>query len=500
LIDNSRSIKQEMGRNDKKTSTGFRIGISIAMIIMMLGLAIFLNIFTTYAITNQMKILTDFNMPMVQEISHIDTIQQTQYQSLDNIIAYQKMYNIYDNKFLKSQFENGNNQFEYHIKKINELTDRFLDYGLDDDTNRHILAIITNLNEIKSIHSEYVQKTTQIFEFQYKDDVKKLDEINVSIGDSKNEWNKKTDMINDNIQKISDSLKTKADESKKKSVTLQTLIIISAGIVSLALGYFLNLINKDLVQEVIRKTKSLQKANKKLERSNVLKDDFINIASHELKSPLHPIYGFVELAQNGDIGKEEALEGISKQARQLEEVANRILDIGRIDNGILQLSYEKFNFTELLSDIVSSYRSNEKTKIEMSLENGIEVEADRVRIGQVIRNLINNSLKFTDDGTIHITAKHNLEKNSVEVAISDNGSGIHPDVLPNLFHKFATRGPKTESWKGNGLGLYLCRGIISAHRGHIFAYNNKEQGATLKFSIPVMKHLHSREVHQKIIN
>ena len=321
-----------------------------------------------------------------------------------------------------------------------------------------------------------------------------------SLETNQNQLNLKISILNGDIQNLTDTLETNADESKQKSVTLQAIIIISAGIISLVLGYFLNLINKDLVQEVIRKTKSLQKANRKLERINVLKDDFINIASHELKSPLHPIYGFVELAQNGDIGTEEALAGISKQARQLEEVANRILDIGRIDNGILQLSYEKFSLSDLLIEIVSSYRSNEKIKILTNIENRIEVEADRIRLGQVIRNLINNALKFTESGIIQVSIQHNLEKNMAEVTVSDSGSGIHPEILPNLFNKFATRGPKTESWKGNGLGLYLCRGIINAHGGRIFAYNNKESGATIKFIVPIMKHLNARELHQKIMN
>ena len=195
----------------------------------------------------------------------------------------------------------------------------------------------------------------------------------------------------------------------------------------------------------------------------------------------------------------EALEGISKQARQLEEVANRILDIGRIDNGILQLAYEKFDLNDLLSEIALSYRTNEKIEIKINLEKGIEVEADRVRISQVIRNLINNALKFTEKGIIQVTIQYNLEKNIVEVSISDSGAGIHPDILPNLFNKFATRGPKTESWKGNGLGLYLCRGIINAHGGHIVAYNNKESGATIKFTIPIMRYLNAKEL-QKVMN
>ncbi len=489
-----------MSMDNHKTSTSLRIGISIAMIIMMLGLAIFLNIFTTYAITNQMKVLSDLNIPITQGISHIYTIQQMQYQSFDDTTIYQKIDNSKNYEFSKSQFESYSNQFDYQIKKINELTNSYLNYGLDYDTNKELSSIIANLNEIESIHSQYVQKATQILESQSDDNLKDSVTMQTALETKQNQLNLKISMLDGGIQNLTDALENKADESKQKSVTLQAVIIISAGIISLALGYFLNLINKDLVQEVIRKTKSLQKANRKLERINVLKDDFINIASHELKSPLHPIYGFVELAQNGDIGMEEALAGISKQARQLEEVANRILDIGRIDNGILQLSYEKFNLSDLLLEIASSYRSNEKIKIETNVEKGIEVEADRVRVGQVIHNLINNALKFTEAGIIQVITQQDLEKNLIEVTISDSGSGIHPDILPKLFNKFATRGPKTESWKGNGLGLYLCRGIINAHGGHIFAYNNKESGATIKFTIPIMRHLNARELHQKILN
>lgn len=477
-----------------------RIGVSIAMIIIMLGLVIFLNIFTTYTITNQMKVLSDLNIPITQGISRIYTIQQMQYQSFDNTMSYHKIDNSENYKLSKNQFESYNYQFDDQIKKINELSKSFLNYSLDEDTSRYMSSVITNLNEIQFVHMQYVQKATQIFESQSRDNVKNISMMQKDLEINQNQLNLKISILDDDIQKLTSALEEKADQSKQKSATLQAVIVISAGIISLALGYFLNLIHKDLVQEVIRKTRSLQKANRKLERINILKDDFINIASHELKSPLHPIYGFVELAQNGDIGMREALEGISKQARQLEEVANRILDISRIDNGILQLAYEKFDLNDLLSEIVSSYRTNEKIEFKINLEKGDEIEADRVRISQVIRNLINNALKFTENGVIQVTTQYNLEKNVVEVSIRDSGSGIHPDILPNLFHKFATRGPKTESWKGNGLGLYLCRGIINSHGGHIVAYNNKDHGATIKFTIPIMRHLNVKELHQKIMN
>lgn len=468
----------------------------------MLGLALFLNAFTTYAITNQMKVLSDLNMPVGQGITRMYSIQQMQQNSFDDAMTYQKLSNQKNYETAKIQFESYSNEWNYEIKKIKDLTNTFLNYDLDEDTTKDLTIMNTNLSEIESIHLQYIQKVGQVFNAYDNNKANNPDTTITAIKSQQNQINLKTILLNDEVQKLTDSLNAGVEESKQKSFTLQMIIIASTGVMSLALGYFLNLINKDLVREVIKKTRSLQNANKKLERMNVLKDDFINIASHELKSPLHPIYGFVELARNGDIGSEEALAGISKQARQLEEVANRILDVSRIDNGILYLSYEKFSLSDLLIEISSSYRLNldEKITIETVLEKGIDIEADRVRIGQVIRNLINNALKFTEKGNIKIIMQSSIQKNFVEVTISDSGPGIHQDILPNLFNKFITKGPKSESWNGNGLGLYLSREIINAHGGHIFAYNNKDVGATFKFTIPIMKHLNTKELHQKIMN
>ncbi|MGI0065704.1 MAG: sensor histidine kinase, partial [Nitrosotalea sp.] len=448
---------------DHKTSTSLRIGISVAMIIMMLGLALALNAFTTYVITNQMKVLSDLNMPVSQGITQVYSIQQMQQHSIDDMITYQKISSKVNYEISKNQFESYNQEWNYEIKKIQDLTDTFLNYGLDNETTWNLSTLSTNLNEIESIHLQYVEKTSQIFD-TYKSHTNDLIAM-TGLETKQNQINLKIILLNDEVQKLTDSLNAGVEENKQKALTWQLIIITSAGIMSLALGYFLNLINRDLVREVIRKTRSLQKANRKLEKMNILKDDFINIASHELKSPLHPIYGFVELAQNGDIDADEALAGISKQARQLEEVANRILDISRIDNGSLYLSYEKFNLSDLIFEITSSPGLNldEKIKIETSLEKGINVEADRVRVGQVVRNLLNNALKFTEEGTIRVIVRHNLQKNLVEVTIRDCGPGIHQEILSKLFNKFITKGPKTESWKGNGLGLYLSREIINAH-------------------------------------
>ena len=491
-----------MNVNYQKPNTGFRIGISIAMVILMLGIVIALNVFTTHMITGQVKIMSDFNIPMTSGINQMYSIQQIQHFTFKDSLTYQKLSDIKNYELTKGEFYSYNNEFDYQIEKLKNLTKINIDEQLDENTNRYLNLLITNLKEIDSLHSESVQMASQIFHSYDNDKTKKQNFMVDTFENEQNQLSLKELLLNDEVQKFTTNSKSDVIDSEQRTLTLQIVIMISAGIISLALVYFLNQINKDLTREVIRKTRSLQRANKKLRRLDSLKDDFINIASHELKSPLNPIYGFVELAQNGDIEKDEAILGISKLVRQLEEVANRILDMSRIDKKRLQLSYEKFNFSELIMEIVTTYRINlnDKIKIETDIEKGIEVEADRIRISQVIRNLLNNALKFTSEGQILITTHYDKQRNSVDVNISDDGSGIHSDILPNLFNKFITKGPSMEPWQGNGLGLYLCRGIIDAHGGYISAHNNKTSGATIRFTIPIIRHENVKKVYQEIVN
>jgi signal transduction histidine kinase len=112
------------------------------------------------------------------------------------------------------------------------------------------------------------------------------------------------------------------------------------------------------------------------------------------------------------------------------------------------------------------------------------VEIDKVRIGQVLRNLLNNSIKFTPKGTISIDTHVYHDKNKIQVKISDTGLGIPEEILPNIFGKFVTKGIKNEQ-SGTGLGLFLCKGIIEAHNGMIIAKNNFDEGASFEFTIPI---------------
>lgn len=483
--------------SNQKPNTGFRIGVSVAMIIMMLGVVISLDVLTTYSITNTTKKITEINNPISKSLSDVSNMQTNQRTIMHSATMFYSTSDTSTYNMLKDQFYSYSDMSELQLQQIeNDFSES--SYTTPDP---QMNSWTSSINDIKNLNLEYNQIGQQIFN---SIEMKKSN-INQLVSTFDNNAIKIHVMESNLLEKIDKSTQeyeNYIDTSKEKALTLEITIMVTAGIISIASGYFVNQINRDLVNEVIRNTQSLQKAKEKLEKLNVLKDDFISMASHELKSPLNPIYGFVELAQNGDIGKEEALSGIAKQARQIEEVANKMLDIGRIDNNKLHLTVERFNLSNLILEITDSSRANLGSNIQIvaKMPKNLEVEADRIRIGQVIRNLVNNALKFTAEGTIIIDADANYAKNLVEVTVRDSGSGIHQDVLPNLFNKFVTSGPKQEKLGGTGLGLYLCKGIIESHGGTMSANNNEVKGATFGFKIPINRQIKTSNVSDNITN
>lgn len=477
----------------QKASNGFRIGASVGIIILMLGIAIALSISTTYTFSNQMRIVTDFNTPLEKTMIQMSDIQKNQETSSDDAIRSLQIKDMHGFQLSENEFLDYNNLMNNQIMQAKNIIKIGMDTLPQEYVGSQFNLTLTKMADIEELNTEYEQMASNIFQASDKIDNAKLDTLaeNLRI---KGEvlYAKQNDLLI-YTESSYQNIETAVDENKQKSLTLEIIIITAAGIISLTSGYFVNQINRDLAYEVIKKTKSLQKANEKLRRLNMLKDEFISEASHELKSPLNPIYGFVELAKCGDMDKEEALSGIAKQAHQIEEVANKMLDLGKIDNNRLQISIEKFNLNTLISDISEAARLsvNENVSIKTELQGNIEVEADKVRIGQVIRNILNNAIKFTHRGSILITSSLNND-NMVEVRVIDTGIGIHQEILPKIFNKFATKSHKRENLDGNGLGLYMCRGIIDAHDGNIKAYNNPDGGATILFSIPITHHKNNK--------
>ena len=247
-------------------------------------------------------------------------------------------------------------------------------------------------------------------------------------------------------------------------------------------------------ESLIESNKKLESAYKRLELHDKMQKDFINIAAHELRTPIQPILGLVQVLRsridkdnsNGKVRTEERylLDVVIRNARRLQRLAEDILDVTRIESQALILNKKRFNLKEIISNTVQDIKSqadSKKVKILFVSDSNIFVEADEERITQVISNLLSNAIKFTMEGTISILVK---QKDSyATVSIKDVGTGIDSEILPRLFTKFASK-----SFEGTGLGLFISKSIIEDHGGKMWAENNAEgKGATFSFSLPLIE-------------
>ena len=239
---------------------------------------------------------------------------------------------------------------------------------------------------------------------------------------------------------------------------------------------------------------------KKVKETEQMQKDFINIAAHELRTPIQPILGFVEILKNKakDENQKELLNIVSRNAKKLKQLTEDILQVSKIESQSLQLHKEYFNLSELVKNIIHDFKNqiNKENKhiIKLELksnEKEIIINADKSKVNQVIYNLLNNAVRFTikkgkykeatNNGKISITIES--KGNQVTVTVKDNGQGIDEEILPKLFTKFAT---KSETG-GTGLGLYISKSIVEQHGGRIWTEINRgiDKGAVFKFSLPV---------------
>jgi signal transduction histidine kinase len=221
-----------------------------------------------------------------------------------------------------------------------------------------------------------------------------------------------------------------------------------------------------------------------LKRTDSMQREFINIASHEMKTPTQAIMGFSEMLEQHPDRRVEMTEAIKRNAKRLHKLTNDILDVSRIESQNLRLNKEKVNINEKISNVVNDIknqiRNPDKQIVFLNLKEPLYVEADKIRLYQVIANLLSNAIKFTKEGTISIKAQLK-DNNEIAIIVKDPGAGIDNDVMPRLFTKFATR-----SDVGTGLGLYISKNIIEAHGGRMWAANNPDgKGATFGFSLPL---------------
>jgi two-component system, OmpR family, sensor histidine kinase VicK len=238
----------------------------------------------------------------------------------------------------------------------------------------------------------------------------------------------------------------------------------------------------------------------KIKRHDIMQKDFVNIAAHELRTPIQPILVLAESLRSKIIDKEgiKMADIINRNAHRLQQLSEDILDIARIETQTLKVNKSQFDVNDLIRKIAEDYGKRISNESDVTIEtdlinDNLYVQADKVRITQVINNLLNNAIKFTSAGTITVGTEINLQEkdqpekypynsNMATIYVEDSGRGIDSEIFPRLFEKFVTK-----SSDGTGLGLYISKNIIAAHGGKIWAKNNPngKKGATFAFNIPL---------------
>jgi signal transduction histidine kinase len=288
--------------------------------------------------------------------------------------------------------------------------------------------------------------------------------------------------------------------------TFSTIVVITSACIAVFISFIVLSWNRRLDNAIRSRTGQLKEinnslgetnrrlavANRQLKIHDKMQKEFINVAAHELRTPIMPILGEAEYIERQFMASKplvavdnEQVESIMRNARRLVRLASDILDVTRIESKSLRLNKEPFDLDlvihSVLEDTKNALRVDERGSNQVQLQynsiGAILAYADKGRIYQVIYNLLANSVKFTQEGYIRLA----VEKNShdIVVSVTDTGKGIDSDIMTRLFTKFSTK-----SETGTGLGLFICKSIIEAHGGKIWAKNNLDgKGSTFGFTI-----------------
>ncbi len=243
-------------------------------------------------------------------------------------------------------------------------------------------------------------------------------------------------------------------------------------------------------EALMRAHQRLKSAHEELKSVDKLKTDFMNIAAHELKTPLVPMVGYLHLINRKKLGPEdrESLDIALRNTKRLQRLVDDILDIAKLESKVMKFRVEDVQLADLVRDSVAGARP-------FAGEKGITLKAvaprrlqlvhgDPGRLAQVLTNLINNAIKFTDRGNVVVEAR--ARRGDVAVEVRDTGIGIAKEDIPKLFTKFfQAETSARRKYGGTGLGLAICKEIVQAHGGKIWADSEPGKGSTFSFSLPI---------------
>lgn len=278
------------------------------------------------------------------------------------------------------------------------------------------------------------------------------------------------------------------------SISLSVLAILSFGITALIL-------RRDLLahlahidnEEIRRSERKLRRANEELERVNKARIDFTSMVSHELRTPLGTIKQAIEIMLegiDGPLAEKQAnrLEIAKRNVERLVKLTNDILDFSRLETGRIQMEFEDTDLNDILEELHALMKpAADKKGLALRLQlpdTDVHARCDADKIRQTVINLVNNAIKFTDEGgAIDIALSETHEEARIDIA--DTGLGIDENQIPKLFLPFSQlRGPTYKPGEGSGLGLSICKQIVQAHGGRIELASEQGQGSTFSVFLP----------------
>jgi PAS domain S-box-containing protein len=244
----------------------------------------------------------------------------------------------------------------------------------------------------------------------------------------------------------------------------------------------------------ITERKQAMEAEKRLIQ---LKEDFIASVSHDLRTPLFSLVGYLDLLRNGKVNdpnvRTEFLNRSAEDVDRLMDMVNELLDISRLENKALTLNVQHVDISELISKVVDSFRERAKAS-RISLKSpsrgpSLPAEVDPERMRRVLANLVENAIKFSPEGG-EIQVKGALDKENVTIQVSDKGCGISPEDCSKIFDKFyQANSTRSSNRSGTGLGLFIAKQIVEAHGGAIAVSSKIGVGSTFTMTIPVKKRM-----------
>jgi signal transduction histidine kinase len=256
--------------------------------------------------------------------------------------------------------------------------------------------------------------------------------------------------------------------------------------------------HSQLFNQIQRQADDLQHANK-------VKDEFLGVVSHELKTPLNVISGYSSMLTEGMLGEitpiqEKALQTVSRQSKELHNLINSVLQVNSIEAEMLQAEFQQVNFWEFLSELRTfyDYPLAKDVRLVWELRTDLPIlSADRGKLRHILENLINNAIKFTDQGTVTISARFLASKKAMEFKVTDTGIGIPKELVPSIFERFRQLDASdTKAYGGVGLGLYIAKKYANLLGGTIHVESKLGQGSTFALRIPCHLQSSSRTQEQ----